>query len=80
VLESILFNQPSSHRAFCSILKIITETTQFGASHNPPAQPSDDSDSEDEQDIDDTQAWPRVEEWKMNLTVLSQYYNVRQTF
>jgi len=40
-------------------------------------QPPDDSDSEDEQDIEDAQPLPRVEEWRMNLTVLSQYYNVR---
>lgn len=56
----------------------ITDINQFGASHTPPVQPPDDSDSEDEQDIEETQALPRVEEWRMNLTVLSQYYNVRQ--
>jgi hypothetical protein len=60
------------------LFKTISDMTQFGASRTPPVQPPDDSDSEDEQDIEDTQAFPRVEEWRMNLTVLSQYYNVRQ--
>ena len=58
--------------------KTNTDVTQFGASHTPSVGPPDDSDSEDEQDIEEAQAMPRVEEWRMNLTVLSQYYNVRQ--
>ena len=52
------------------------DLNQFGALRNPHTPPADDSDSEDEQEMDEGLAMPRIEEWRMNLTALSQYHNV----
>lgn len=50
--------------------------TKFGPLRTPYTAPDEDSDSEDEVDVDNTHAMPRIEEWRMNLSALSQYHNV----
>ena len=65
----------------CGLLfKEIADIPKFGDQRSLHSPPLDESDSEDEQDLDDNEAsMPRTEEWRMNLTALSQYHNVRNT-
>ncbi len=58
------------------ILIFDSNTAKFGALRTPHTPPDVDSDSEDEVEVDNTHAMPRIEEWRMNLTALSQYHNV----